>query len=168
MLTQERVKELFNYDPKTGVLIRKTGSNVGRYRYSVGDTADYIHAASGYKRVSFDNSRYRSHRIIWLLVKGYLPPDKMDHINGVRHDNRWGNLRIVSTSENNRNLKISKRNTSGVIGVGFYKARSKWAATICVNGRSVHLGYFKEKKDAINVRKEAEKKYGYHENHGRS
>ena len=167
MLTQERVRELFDYDPETGELTRKTAFNRGNYTHKIGDIADFIHKASGYKRVSFGNKRYRSHRIIWLWMTGELPPENMDHINGDRSDNKWINLRVASTSENNRNLRVSKRNTSGVIGVRFYGLRGKWTATICVNSRSTHLGYFKEKADAIRARKEAEVKYGYHENHGR-
>lgn len=84
----------------------------------------------------------------------------VDHIN-THHpeDNRKANLRIVTHSENSMNHKLSKRNTSGVTGVGWIRKIDLWRARITINGQEINLGLYKNKDDAIKARKEAEEKY---------
>ena len=82
-------------------------------------------------------------------------------------DNNITNLRLVTHLENHKNKKIASNNTSGHRGVSFCKRANKWKASIHVNQKKKHLGFFKNKEDAILVRQRAEKEYGYHENHGR-
>lgn len=82
-------------------------------------------------------------------------------------DNRLENLRDVSNRENARNQKISKNNTSGTLGVYFYKRDQNYQASIKINGKIKHLGYFKNKEEAIAARAAANIKYNFHENHGR-
>ena len=84
---------------------------------------------------------------------------EVDHINHIRTDNRKCNLRVVDRSLNQRNLPLSKRNTSGVVGVWFNKDANKWVAEIRLNYKKISLGYFINKEDAIKARKEAEEKY---------
>ena len=90
-----------------------------------------------------------------------FPPNGMvvDHINGNTLDNRKQNLRICTIAENNKNHKIYNTNTSGTTGVYFDKQNNKWSAQIYINGKVKRLGRFADKEDAINIRKEAEKKY---------
>jgi len=83
----------------------------------------------------------------------------VDHINRDSLDNRRKNLREVSNRLNCCNTKISKNNTSGCVGVVFNKRANKWMSQIKVNYKSIHLGYFKNFQDAVNVRKQAELKY---------
>ena len=90
---------------------------------------------------------------------------EIDHINGDRYDNRIINLKEATTSENNRNRRITDRNTSGYVGV--VKQGDKWYAYIKVDGKKIHLGTYNTKDEAIQARKQAEKKYGFHENHGK-
>ena len=92
------------------------------------------------------------HRIVMEVEKDMV----VDHINRVKHDNRKDNLRICSQKENSRNLKISINNTSGVTGVCFNKSNNRWRATIGINGKRIHLGYFANKQDAIEARLKAE------------
>ncbi len=101
------------------------------------------------------------------MVHDEWPRDQIDHINGVRTDNRIGNLRSVTSRENSRNLKLPTNNTSGRIGVMWSGRDSKWLAVIQVDGGKKHLGYFDNFEDASNARKAAELKYDFHENHGR-
>ena len=86
---------------------------------------------------------------------------QVDHIHGrdSRNDNRKSNLRIVNMSKNGMNKKIQKNNTSGVTGVSLNKNKTKWRARIKVNGKEKHLGEFVNFEDAVQERKNAEKKY---------
>ena len=88
---------------------------------------------------------------------GYFNCPCRDSENNNRLDNRKNNLRFVTFNENARNAGMKSNNTSGYIGVSKYK--NKWLSRICFNKEIIHLGYFKEKEDAIQARKEAEIKY---------
>ena len=121
----------------------------------------------GYLIGRISDRLYKSHRVIWAIFYGDWPDEHIDHINGIRDDNRIVNLRSVSNAENGMNTKLPATNTSGACGVFWHKKNEKWIAQINVNGRRKHIGSFADKNDAIVARKNAEIKYGYHENHGR-
>lgn len=96
-LTAERARELLSYNPETGELRRKTGRSGVR-----GVIAGGI-AYNGYRLVTIDGKSWYAHRVIYLIMTGEWPPDQMDHINRVRDDNRWENLRPVTALENSQN-----------------------------------------------------------------
>lgn len=121
----------------------------------------------GYRSIGINGKRYKEHRIVWLITYGELPDKSIDHINGVRDDNRPKNLRLVSTVENAKNQKKPSNNTSGCLGVSWKKNQKRWYATIAVDGKNKHLGSFTSYSEAVDSRKNAEVLYGYHENHGR-
>lgn len=121
----------------------------------------------GYLSVSINKRLFLAHRLAWFHFHGVWPEQDIDHINGDRSDNRMANLRSVSRSENLRNAAISSANTSGVRGVDWFKPIGKWRARIRADGKEVTVGYFDAKEDAVAARKEAERRYGYHPNHGR-
>lgn len=121
----------------------------------------------GYRVGSVRKVLYLAHRVAWAMSTGEWPKDEIDHINGIREDNRLENLRSVTPSENRRNQGRPKDNTSGVMGVGWHSQKSKWRAFITVDRRMQHLGLFDRFEMAVAVRKEAEKLLGYHANHGR-
>jgi hypothetical protein len=123
--------------------------------------------ADGYKRGTLMGSAYLAHRVLWALVYGDWPADDVDHINGVRNDNRISNLRAVVRQENCRNARIPRHNTSGAIGVYWAQDRRKWVAQIKVDGAVHYLGRFVEFDDALRARKAAEQRYNFHPNHGR-
>ena len=102
-----------------------------------------------------------------VYVHGYCA-EQVDHINGVRDFNPIANLRNASQIENSRNLSKPKSNKSGVMGVSRDKVNRKWRATIKVNYRQINIGRFASFNDAVQARVEAEKKYGFHENHGKT
>lgn len=83
----------------------------------------------------------------------------VDHKFGHKYDNRKSQLRLATAQQNVRNSKVSKNNTSGTTGVVWISNINKWYAYIGVNYKRINLGYFKNKQDAINARKEAEIKY---------
>ena len=156
MITQKELKKKFHYDFKTGLLTRLSTGNI----FSVPDNV-------GYFSVDINKKKYRVHRLAWLYVYGEMPKEQIDHINHDKTDNRICNLREVSNTENRRNMSLDKRNKNGITGIDFYKKTKLWRACIRANGKHKHLGYFKNKVDAILARKKAEIKYGFHENHGK-
>lgn len=162
MITQAELKSLFNYSPETGIFTRIT-SKYGRTKK--GDISG-CRNGNGYLIIQIKGNLYLSHRLAWLYVYGVWPSGDIDHINHVRHDNRWCNLREVTRKENCKNRAISKNNNTGVSGVSWSKRQNKWQVTTCVNRKRIHLGYFLDKFEAICCRKSANNKYGFHKNHG--
>ena len=141
-----------------------------RYRYNnrvqVGERAGYANN-KGYRQVKINGVKHQEHRLAWLMRHGAFPDDQIDHVDGDPLNQSSQNLRVVGTQDNARNMKRSRANSSGHTGVSWHKATNKWTATIKVDGKSIHLGLFGALRDAAFVRKAAERKYGYHANHGR-
>lgn len=162
-LNQSDLKSQLSYDQNTGEFRRLLARSNS---VMTGDIAGWIDG-DGYRKISINHQEYRAHRLAFLYMTGRFPNEHVDHINGVTDDNRWANLRAVTRSENLRNQKLSKKNTSGAIGVHWFKRYQKWQAYIHVDGRNKSLGYHEKKEDAINARKVAEERYGYHPNLGR-
>lgn len=140
--------ELFSYDPETGVLTHKQARTKGKtaYRYRVGDKAGY-HNNFGYLVVSVDNRPYSVHRIIWKMQTGQEPPDYMDHINRIRDDNRWANLREATAEQNAWNSRHFS--ASGLKGVTVDPVGGTWNATVQTNGKSKFLGSFPSATAAV-------------------
>ena len=162
MLTQERVRALLDYDSESGQMFYKKGAGRGR---PTNKPAGW-RSSQGYKMVLIDGKNYRMHRVIWLYVYGYLP-EQIDHVNHVRHDNRLCNLRAATNATNHMNRPMQANNTSGVVGVYWFKRDKKWDAQIKINGKNVYIGRFANKEDAVAARKQAEIDFGFHANHGK-
>lgn len=122
----------------------------------------------GYKQIRIAGKTMLAHRVAWLLATGDWPSEQIDHINGIRSDNRFENLRCVSNSENHKNRKKPMTNTTGVVGVYWFKEKNKWHAQINVGGKKHNFGFFDDFDAAVAARKRAEEVFGFHENHGRS
>lgn len=123
--------------------------------------------SGGYRRITILKMPFKAHRVAWAITHGRWPAI-IDHINGIRDDNRIKNLRECSLTENMTNRRLSKNNKTGFMGVYFYPPTSKWQAEIKINGVRRHLGYFLTKEDAVSARKHAEISLGFHHNHGRA
>lgn len=181
-VTPEILQQLLEYCPKTGKLY-------WRYRLpamfpegsrSAEDSARLFNArfcgreaftasqSKGYRCGGVFGQIFLAHRVIWAIYHGVWPANSIDHINGDCSDNRIENLRDVSVAENQRNMKIHKSNSSGVSGVHWSKNNKGWVARIYHENRLRCLGTFKDKQDAIYARKSAERRFGYHPNHGRA
>lgn len=160
-LDQTTIKQLFDYDGKN-LLWKKTGKNIRKNKI-----AGWL-SKQGYIRISISGKRYPAHRLIWIMFNGDIPEGKeIDHKNHIRNDNRIDNFRLASHKENCKNRAFSPKNSSGVTGVYWNKNRKKWHTQIKVNREMIYLGSFKNKQEAISVRKEAEIKYGFYKNHGK-
>lgn len=140
VLTVGILRQLLDYDPATGVFTWK----VTRPRATAGSVAGSI-SEKGYRIIGLCGRLYKAHRLAWLYMRGEWPVDQIDHINGIKDDNRIANLRDVTNRVNAQNLKGPRSdNTSGFLGVRSQKTPKarKWTAKIVVDGRHVHLGYF--------------------------
>lgn len=121
----------------------------------------------GYIYISLGGERYLLHRIIWKAVTNKDPDGEIDHINGDRADNRAKNLRCISHQDNGKNQGRRKDNTSGINGVSWCKQTKRWLVVISIDGKARHVGRFSDISEAAKARAAAEKRYGFHNNHGR-
>jgi hypothetical protein len=144
MITLERLKEILTYDPETGEF-KWTGV---ASRTIHGSVAGYIHNRDGYHLISIKHRKYRSHRLAWLYMTGEWPKNQIDHINGIRNDNRIANLRDVTSSENNHNRKYANSNNKscGTLGVSYLKNLGMFQSYIKVNGKPFYLGCYDSKE----------------------
>lgn len=161
MITQAELKELLHFCPDTGIFTNKSD----RYLGKKGEVAGSVNNR-GYLKISLNGDGYLSHRLAWLYVYGVWP-NEIDHINGVKTDNRIENLRNVTRTENQQNAKRRADNKSGFTGVCWDKASSRWVVQIRADGKQIRVGSYPSKIAAVFARKNAEVKYGFHKNHGR-
>ena len=124
-LTADYVRSVLNYDPITGLL---TWAKCVAKAVHIGDVAGSPDA-KGYILIGLRCRIYKAHRLIWLHVTGEWPAGMIDHLNGVKNDNSFVNLRVVLADGNSQNVRRpNKRNKSGFIGVIAYQGR--WRASI--------------------------------------
>lgn len=164
--TQEYLLECFTYNEETGLLFWKKRPS---YHFKgVGDdiTWNNVYAntpagnpdSRGYLRITINYLEYRIHRVVWKLIYGYDSEFIIDHINGVRTDNRICNLREATSQENVRNKSVlSSKNTSGHTGVYYNKSNNKWVAQIKQMGVVTYLGSYNTLGEAVEVREAAAK-----------
>jgi hypothetical protein len=158
MLTQERLKELLKYNPETGIFTWKCTRGGSAKK---GCVAGHIDTQSGYRRIEVEDTLYRASRLAFLIVEGYFPEHYVDHINRVKSDDRWLNLRHVSAQCNTINRGVPKNNKTGVTGVFFDNAKKKWIAYISKSRKRYHLGDFTSFSDAVRTRFEAEVRFKF-------
>ena len=151
--TIERLHELFYVD-EAGNLVRKYGP--WHSLTSAGDIAGSINAW-GHLKVRVDYQMLYNHRVVWAMTYGEWPDRAIDHINGIKTDNRPCNLRLATDMQNSHNRGLTKRNTTGYRGVCFEKRSGKYLAQIRVAGKQYRLGTFDNPKDASEAYEEAAK-----------
>ena len=156
------LRDRLNYDPHTGILTWKKV----RKRKLMGSEAGFM-MNSGYMALKIGTRRIQCHRVAYAIVNGAIGDGvEIDHINGVKHDNRISNLRACSASQNRMNVALMKNNTSGVKGVSFCRSSGKYRAEIMVNYKSYYLGEFSSideaSKAVSSVRANIHKEYSNH------
>jgi len=143
MLTQDQLKQFVHYDPSTGIFTwrMRTPAMFSAGKYTAERQCKRFNASSaetvagslrddGYIRLRIMNKAYYAHQLAALYMEGVLPPHEMDHINMVRDDNRWINLRHATRSQNKRNMRARADNTTGYKGVSQHKRSGKYVAAV--------------------------------------
>lgn len=143
-LTAERLREVLDYDPETGIF---TWSLTPRSGITAGGVAGTPNAL-GYIVIRIDRGRYQAHRLAWLYVTGVWPTAEIDHKNCTSNDNRFANLREAGRSQNIANSRRRSDNTSGFKGVTFHKASGKWHAKIWKDQKEISLRYYNTPEEA--------------------
>jgi len=154
ILPIETLQRLFRYDPESGNIYWIV---VGKGKTKKKPAGTVVQA--GYIGILIDGKRYYAHRIAWALHHGRHPELHLDHINGIKTDNRIANLREANDMQNARNSKKPVNNTSGYTGVSYCKLTNKWRVLIKVNRKSISFGRHACIEDAVKARKEAEIRY---------
>lgn len=147
MIDVDALRELLTYDKDTGIITWRVSP--GR-RASAGAEAGSKNG-SGYLQIRVQHKRYKAHRIAWALAHGVWPTGEVDHIDGVRDNNRISNLRDVSRCTNMQNLKRAHRDNksgSAVQGVSWDKRHARFRVEAETGGKKIHLGYFSILQDA--------------------
>lgn len=138
VLTQEYIKSVLNYDPLSGDFFWTKNA----YINVIGKKAGCINK-DGYWQIRLNNKTYLSHRLAYLYVNGSMPKDMIDHINGIRSDNRICNLRDADSTVNNQNMRAKHKDSqSKYLGVFKNKTCKTSVAFIGVNGKQLYLGSF--------------------------
>lgn len=157
-LSAERLREILEYDPLSGVFTWKVRMSRNS-RHRVGDVAG-MDAGRGYIRIGIGYRLFAAHRLAWLYVYGKWPTYQIDHINQVKGDNRIANLREANSFENCQNVGPTSRNTTGHRGVSLVGGR--WRAMLHHKGKQHFLGLHDHIEDAVEAYAVAAAKYHTH------
>ncbi len=133
----------WDYDPEFGSLRNRVSNQAARLK-----------CAKGYIKIEVLGKSYYAHRVAFLIMEARWP-EQIDHINRIRDDNRWINLREANQVENARNHGLRVTNTSGVMGVG-HSERHGWVAEMTRNGTRKRVKSLPNFEAAIAARKEME------------
>lgn len=163
------LNKLFDYDSEKGIFIWKFRYPDRAYNATFNSRSANTQAftskdSHGYAQTSVTGKIVMcGHHAAWVMVNGKIPEGmEIDHINGIRHDNRISNLRLVDRGENLHNInKLREDNTSGKRGISYKKECDSYHAYINKDGERINIGYFKTLDEAIDARRKKEIEMGY-------
>lgn len=171
------LRECLDYNPETGILtwkerpeshfLHSSRADGGFNKKFAGKVAGNV-MGRGYIWITLCGQSHFAHRLAWAIHYGKYPDGIIDHDNGDRTDNRIINLVESTNEKNSRNQKMRRTNTSGHMGVCLRKDTGKYRSFIQEGGKRIWIGNYDTFEEAVAARVAAEKKYGYHENHGRN
>ena len=147
LLTADSLRAMLDYSPSTGLFTWKKN----RGSALAGSNAGNINS-NGYLTVGLIGGKFRLHRLVWLHYYGHWPVGTVDHLNGLRTDNRLCNLRDVPQCINMQNRRSpSKSNVCGVLGVYWSDRRNGFMASIKLQGKQKRRGPYKTKERAYSA-----------------
>ena len=152
MISLDKINEFLEYNDGRLYWI-KLNSPIVKVGHAVGGLN-----SEGYRRFQFFGNTLLEHRVVFLMFNKYLPKT-IDHIDGVRDNNKIQNLRECTINENCYNSKLNARNSSGVKGVYLHKASNKWMVRASVKGKRMYFGSYDDLELAELVAIEARNKY---------
>ena len=164
-VTLARLKNVLDYNPKTGVFVWRVRRNSHAGKIFIGAVAGAIAPdkdGGSHIVIGVDGARYRAHNLAWLFMTGAWPANEVDHKDGIRTNNKWKNLRDVNHMQNCWNInKLRAANVSGKTGVTWVAKRNKWMSRLKADGKIIHFGMFDKDKlaEAIAARVAGEVKY---------
>ena len=150
-VSAKTIDNMFDLNYATGELVRKIAATT---RWPVGSIAGGVDE-SGYVRLRVLGIKYKAHRVVWCKHYGEWPDGEIDHINGIKSDNRICNLRIATSQMQMQNRGTLKSNTSGYRGIN-KMSNGTWRARIALFDVRHSLGCFKTYEEALAARKKAE------------
>lgn len=156
MITKEKLQEILHYNPETGIFIwlqkHHTNSVIGEMAGCKNN--------HGYIYIWLEGKSYLAHRLAWLYMTGNWPLMQIDHINRIRHDNWFKNLRDVPPIVNSQNsFKPRMNKSTGIPGVYFNKKANRYSAQARINGRQINVGSFATLEEAISAREKVLNQY---------
>lgn len=146
-ISQAEFKELFHYDPETGIFSHTKDKRCGVKK---GDRAGYLNKVLGYQYLNVKNNGYPAHRMAWYYMTGEWPEHVIDHIKGDRVDNRWENLRHVTHRANSSNRRSRKSSKYGVRNVHWSNCHERWVVKFKLDTGKDFVRYFEDFSDAAN------------------
>lgn len=152
----EEARHRYSYNPETGALTTFYAAN-GNKQPNARVAGSRL--SSGYWQVQHRRKFILAHRLIWFIVTGDWPVNKIDHINGDPSDNRWINLRQATHSQNMMNARLRRDNTSGHKGVHYLSKKKVFQPFIQINGRTLHAKACSTLSEAIKARAALEARY---------
>lgn len=141
--TQERINEVLDYNPDTGIFVWKQDRGGSAKKGTIAGSDQ----TRGYRKIMIDGSRLSAHRLAWKIMNG-KDPNIIDHINRNTSDNRIANLRNGTQTDNMANQKMKCTNKSGVSGIHWSERERQWVARIRDGGKRRLVGYFNSLQDA--------------------
>ena len=146
-LPVEIVREYLMYDTETGVFSWiKASSDKSR----VGGRAGRARCEGGYRQITLLGQTMYEHRLAWFYANGSCPDGMViDHINGIKGDNRIANLRVATPTQSMANIGAKRDNNSGCKNVHWCSTKGRWIAKLKRDGKTRHVGTFRIYEDAV-------------------
>lgn len=150
ILSAKHLREILHYDPDTGLFTWRVYHGGRSKAGKPAGSTQWMRPGYSRRRIIIGRREYKANCLAWLYMTGEWPDRKVDHINTDPMDNRWVNLRLATSAQNQWNVGMRRNNTTGFTGVYYDKRRNKYRTEL-----HVHLGRFDTAEEAYEVYRRA-------------